>query len=493
MLNLQTIKRLTIVGGGTAGWFSALVMRHLISSPAVEIMVIEAPSIGIIGVGEGGLLNLVYYLKILGIPVEEFAKETGAAWKLGFAYEGWNTGQDDDCYYHMFYTNKTEEMKSSYAFLPCFSSMIGKRIPLHSYIKGFHVIAQQGSQEAAREMMKDDQNGIAGSYHFDSYRIAQYLQKVAVGRGVVHRQAKVVDFEMDEKRHVKTIKTENELVATDFLIDASGFARLAIGKKLQSKWNSFRDHLLLDSAIPFHMPHPKKEPYLVTRAIAMNAGWMWQIPLIERVGAGYVFSSKHIDVDTAVKEIEQKIGHTINPMRTISFEPGHFDEVWQGNVLAIGLASGFVEPLEATSIGQMLDQVFNFARVLMASSALVSQRAIDEFNVGNTHYWMGIRDFLRLHYDCPRRDTGFWRDVAQLPFPRSYEQIKECFAHRTPRTLDIQGYASHGWPQMFGALSWMMVGDGLGLIAPEGAARELLSMSPADQESLTKYWRNRKL
>jgi tryptophan halogenase len=487
MLNLRDAKRITVIGGGTAGWFSALTLRKICDA-RVEVRVIESPTIGIIGVGEGGLVNLITSLNDLGIPIDEFVKETGAAYKLGFAYEGWRDASAADKYFHMFADVRAPAFAwADYGIHPYLSMLVHQQIPLEHAMAGFSVIAAQGSQAQAAQMLADPANGISLSYHFDSHRVAKYLEKMAVARGVVHQQALVEDLIVDERNHVCAIQTNEGLVETDFLIDASGMARLAIGKKFKSEWRSFKDYLLLDRAIPFHMPHPKEQPYLVTRAIAMSAGWMWQIPLIERVGAGYVFSSKHMTEAQAIVEIEKVVGHPIAPQKTISFEPGHFKEVWQGNVMTLGLASGFVEPLEATSIGQMLEQLRQFRLVLADTNGVVSQKNIDNFNQANCAFWDGIRDFLRMHYDCPRRDTRFWRDVAQLPLPESYAQIKHVLAERTPRESDLKTYALHGWQQMFGTISWMMVGAPLGVVSSSNAGQELFGLPQSAQVQLMTY------
>ena len=294
------------------------------------------------------------------------------------------------------------------------------------------MIAAQGSQDDARRMLAAPSCGICASYHLDNRRITDYPKRVALQRGVKLRQTEVTDVLVDASGHATAIQTADGQIPTDFLIDASGLSRLVVGKKLNTGWASFSDYLLLDRAIPFHMPHPKANPYLVTRAIAMSAGWMWRIPLIERVGAGYVFSSAHIDEDAALRELSQRVGFDVAPERTLRFQPGHFRTVWRGNVMALGLASGFVEPLEATSIGQTLEQLRNFRIVVLESGGLVADTIVDAFNESNARYWAGIRDFLRMHYDCPRRDTPFWRDAAGAPLPPSYRALKACMQQRLP-------------------------------------------------------------
>ncbi len=477
MLDLATPKRVAIIGGGTAGWFAALTLRRIFS-PAVEVTLIEAPDIGIIGVGEGGLLNLVDALSRNKIPVDEFVRETGAAYKLGFVYEGWRGGGRDDCYYHLFGGPGIPELEwRQSGFFPLLSARIAAGEDLHSCVPGFEAIARNVSQDEMRALLAAGKSGLIASYHFDSYRVASYLKKVALSRGVVHRSARIDQLVLDRTGYTRSLQFDGQQLDVDFLIDASGLARIGIGNTYGRRWESFSDYLLLDRAISFHLPNPHGNPELLTRSVSMKAGWLWQIPLTERVGAGYAFSSKHTDEGGAIAEIEAYLGHPIAPMRTLRFEAGHYGTVWIKNVVALGLASGFVEPLEATSIGQMLEQLRNIERVLVDGNGIVSRQTIEDFNRSNAQCWAGIRDFLRMHYDCPRNDTPFWRDVAKAPLPESYAALKQCFQRRTPRFVDIEGYIGAGWQGIFHTVNWMFVAAPLGIV-PAAAARAELRRLP---------------
>lgn len=496
MLNIRSARRHVVVGGGTAGWFAALTLRRLFD-PSIEVRLIESPDIGIVGVGEGGLINLIEALNRNGIPVSDFMRETGAAFKMGFCYEGWRGGGEQDRFYHLFADPKAEELGwSEFGGYPLMAALIHHNHALDGGVLGYNVgyeaVVNNLSQMEMAQLLVSGRSGLSMSLHFDSHRVADFLRKVAVSRGVVHQQGKVDSLVRDERGLVQSLRVTNtdgsaEALDLGLMIDASGFARLGIGKTEGSRWRSFKDYLLMDSAIPFHMPHPQANPSLVTRAIAMEAGWMWQIPLRERVGAGYVFSSAHMDPERAVREIEAKVGHAIEPMRTLRFEPGHFEQVWMGNVLAIGLASGFVEPLEATSIGQMLEQLKNFERVLVQSQGVVLDSVIDGFNAANTQSWSEIRDFLRMHYDCPRRDNPFWRDVADSNMPVSYQDLKASFAVRTPRLIDIQGNSLHGWGAIFHVMNWMFVAHPLGLLSREAAQADVLALPEDKRQRVDAY------
>lgn len=486
MLDLRLIKTTTVIGGGTAGWFAALSLRKMFPAH-VEVKLIESPAIGIVGVGEGGLINLISTLNRLNIPVGEFMRETGAALKWGFCYEGWRTGQADDQFYHLFVNPQLAPFNLDVQqFLPLVAGLIAAEKPLYQAIKNFDAIQNKFSQQQALACL-EDQPGISSSLHFDSQRVTAYLSALAVKRGVIHVQAKVEDISFDQQRRATQIITDQGNIATDFIMDASGFGRVVLAKHLDATWDSFKEYLILDRAIPFHLLHQDKNPELVTRATAMQAGWMWQIPLVERIGAGYVFSSEFCTEQQAIDEIEQYFGFEIEAQRTLKFEPGYFKRVWQGNVMAIGLASGFVEPLEATSIGQMLEQLRMFEQLIHAGGAVVSAQSIADFNQANAASWQGVRDFLRMHYDCPRRDTPFWQQVAKTPYPESYQAIKQVFRSRTPRMLDIQGYAQHQWHGMFHVVNWIFVAQALGLLNPAECLAEINLLPTELQQQVLDY------
>lgn len=489
MIDLRQAKRIAVIGGGTAGWFAALSLRRIFS-PAVEILVLEDPNKGIIGVGEGGLLNFVQALHRNQIDVDEFVRETGAAFKLGFVYEGWRSGGRQDLYYHLFpmvgeQVNELEFV--AFGIMPLLAARVSAGADLHSFFPGFSLIADNASQLEARAVLATKRSGIGPSYHFDSYKVANYLKTIAQKRGIRSHQAKVDKLLLTPEGLTYALQADGEEIPVDFVVDASGLRRIGIGETYKEKWRSFSDYLILDRALPFHMPHPGRNPALVTRAIAMDAGWMWQIPLQERVGAGYVFSSKHISEENARREAERYVGHSIEPQPIIQFEPGNFERVWRNNVVAVGLASGFVEPLEATSIGQMLEELRNIEKILIDGRGVIGFNTIDSFNRSNHASWNGICDFLRMHYDGGRQDTRFWRDVLKLPRSDRYQELRACFDHRLPRMMDIENYVGNGWAPIFHMVNWLLVGAPLDVVTRRAGASELLGLPANMREQMAPY------
>lgn len=489
MLDLATPKRVAVIGGGIAGWFAALSMRRIFGRN-VEVTCIELPEISITGAGEGGLLNLIDALIRNDIPIDEFARESGGAYKLGSIYEGWRGGGRDDHYYHLYGGPGIPELEwQQSGFFPFLSARIAAGEALHSCVPGFEAIARQASQEEVRRLLSGRESGLLMSYNFDCYRAARYLSDIAVSRGVIRRLAEVDALVLDGEGHTRALRLNGETIDIDFLIDASGLARIGIGKTYGTGWESFSRYLLLDRAIPFNLRHPQVNPELLTRATSMKAGWMWQLPLKDRICAGYAFSSRHIDDVDAVAEVEACLGHKVAAMRTLGFEAGHYEAAWIKNVVAIGAASGFVEPLEATMIAQMLEQLRNIERVLVDGNGIVSRQTVEDFNRSNARCWAGIRDFLRMHYDCPRRDTPFWREVAKAPLPESYAELKQCFLRRTPRIVDIEAYVGAGWKGIFHMVSWMFVAAPLGVVPPAAARAELRRLPSEVRPDIEAYLR----
>lgn len=490
MLNLRGMNRVVIVGGGTAGWFSALQLRSIFSN-SVEIMVVSSPEVPIVGVGEGGILNLLSTLHHLKIDLKNFISETDSILKLGFRYEGWRTGNSDDYYYHLFSAKTEEFMWVEDGFHPYLSGLFNHGIDINRYLTSYQFCEDRKPSDEVLALLARRNNNFGASLHFDTFRVGQYLKKIALARGVIHVEGKVQDVILHpETGDVTAIQLADRDILCDFVIDASGFSRLLIGQKYKSQWCSFSDMLPMNRALPFHLMHEDKIE-LVTRATAMSSGWIWQIPLQHRIGAGYVYSDQFITDQQAQQEVEQWLGRKISPFQPISFEAGYYKQVWKNNVVAIGLAGGFVEPLEATSIGQMLEQLSLLSSLIKGCHGVIPQQSLNYYNQQNEQGWLGIRDFIRMHYDTGRSDTPFWKYMQTVSISENYRELKECWQHRTPRYMDFTQYQMNNF-QMFGISSWFAIGAGIGLIKPESTAAELYSLSPEKKQKLAKYLQDTK-
>ncbi|USA55593.1 tryptophan 7-halogenase [Acinetobacter sp. C32I] len=485
MLNLRGLNRIVVVGGGTAGWFAALQLRQVFSS-SVEVVVVSAPEIPIVGVGEGGVLNLLTVLHNLNVDLKDFIDKTGSTLKLGFRYERWRTGKADDYYYHLFSLPTPDFAWNEFGFNPYLSGLFNHGIDISRYMASYQFSEDRKPFQEVLQILLEGKNNFGASLHFDTFRVGQYLKKIALSRGIIHVEKKIEDFELNPiTGYVSAIQCVDEKLSCDFVIDASGFSKLLIGKKYQSHWCSFADTLPMNKALPFHLPHTNKIE-LVTRATAMSSGWVWQIPLQERIGAGYVYHDQFISDQQAQQEVEQWLGHPIHPVKPIAFEAGYFQQVWIKNVVGIGLASGFIEPLEATSIGQMLSQLQLLISFIQENHGVISQQNIDFYNQQNAQYWQGICDFIRMHYDTGRSDTPFWQYMLTVPQSKSYQELKKCWAYRTPRDIDFVEY-NMGGMSMFSTANWFAVGAGVGVIKPEATSAELYALSSEKKQKLAKY------
>ncbi|MDR2852640.1 MAG: tryptophan 7-halogenase [Burkholderiaceae bacterium] len=475
------MRNFVVIGGGTAGWFAALELRRLFGQPA-SITVIESPRTRVMSIGEGGILIVPQALKRYGISEDDFMKATGAAYKLGFQYIGWNTGREDDVYYHLFHRVPEADIVNG---IPVNWAMLAANgVGVHYAIDSLPLILRNAAQEEIRAARaKAGADHFPASFHFDVQRVAAYLKQVAMARGVRLLEANVNHLERDgESGFVRGIRIDGQEAAlpVDFLIDASGFSRIALGKTYNEPMRSYTKYLRHDRALTFYIPPTSKNPHLVTRALAMDAGWMFQIPVHdaqgqERISCGYIHSSAHLSADAAHAEIEKRLGCKIDPLPMMHFDAKHFERVWVGNVMAVGLASGFIEPLESASIGQMLGQMMTFGELVGRSAYIVPELAINTFNQRNQIDWHGIADYLCLRYDVKRRDTPFWRDVATQVFPATYVSLKNCWQYRLPRPIDMATHAIGNLPH-FPSTSWMAAGQGTGVVPMQAAAADLASL-----------------
>lgn len=485
MLNVRDSQRFAVIGGGTAGWIMALELQRILGPEAI-VTVISAPEIPVVGVGEGGILNFMQALDRLKISLPEFMQATGAVHKLGFAYEKWRTNTADDIFYHMFPSLPPDLYPEVNGYFPALSVMHNHGLGISYISDGIAAAEANISQEdLTRYFLSGHKTNFNSSFHFDAYRVGAFLRQIALHRGVIHAEDTVMDVSLDSQTGMVTqlLLSKGSSQSVDFVIDATGFARTLIQKKLGIPWHSLSDILIMDRAIPFHLSHPRENPDLVTRATALSSGWVWQIPLQKRVGAGYVFSSQYLSDDKAVAELESWQGRPIDPIRTIQFEAGYFEKVWQGNVMAIGLASGFVEPLEATSIGQTIHQIELFCNVLVENGFVVPPKTIDFFNLQHRQAWNGIGDFVRMHYDTSRNDSAFWKDIKRGKLSEKYLELKSLWKLRTPRKWDFVDYEMDASSQ-FGVYSWLTVGQGVGIIPPEATVPELLALTPEQRHML---------
>jgi tryptophan halogenase len=308
-------KRLSIciVGGGTAGWLTALYVNRLL--PNAEIKVVESSEIGIIGAGEGSTISLITFLQDLDISLGDIIKYTDATVKLGIKFANWNG--DSTYYYHPFgpYLGKHSFNLSNFNIGLERTKSTTTNDDSRLYLGLASVSNENLTHKILNNILSEknkvsilDTNSVASLHalHFDSFKLGSYLKQIGLKRGILLIEDEVVDVNSDTVGNITTLLTKTTELNADFFFDCSGFARLLIGKKYNTSWIDYSKHLLVDTAIPFHQPEKTEiEPY--TTATAMNAGWLWEIPIQSRIGSGYIYSSKHITDEDALTELSKHL------------------------------------------------------------------------------------------------------------------------------------------------------------------------------------------
>jgi tryptophan halogenase len=460
------MKNITILGGGSAGWLTALYVRQLF--PNTKIILIESSEVGILGAGEGSVPMLPSFLKSLKIDENDFIKKTKATFKLGISFENWNG--DNKKYFHPFSSNVEildyNKITKDLAIAGNLSNNIRSYFLINSITNNKNIdeviptskLAYQNKSPFFKTTNNPNiQNSVSYSYHFDARLTADYLKNIGIERGVSVIDGKLSEV-IDNNGDITEIILEGGLrIPCDFIFDCSGFARLLIGKHYQTKWVPYNEQLTVNSAIPFFLPQSEDHVKPYTRAIAMKYGWMWQIPLQHRWGCGYIFNDEYINSEEAKKEVEELLGHEIETNKTFKFNAGRFEKSWVNNCISIGLSSGFTEPLEATSLMVTMSMLSHLnPHTLINRLPNLIKEYNDHFNSNNDE----IVSFLHYHYLTDRDDTEFWRDYkSKTKIPRLLNELMSKWENRVPNNQDDKIFAPS---TAFSLESWIIVGNGIG-------------------------------
>jgi len=401
------MKNICIVGAGTAGLISALIFKQSLN---VNITVIKSNKIGIIGVGEGSENKFTQFLKFCNISKEEIIKETGATLKYGILFEGW-TNKD---YLHEVSPKIFNVKKEQY--LAAFGYAITNNLSVDKYTQ----LSQLKNNKVVNKYISDQ-------FHFNTFKLNDYLIKKCKERNIKIIDDEITNIQIKNKKIISL----NKKYKFDFYIDATGFKKLLI-KKLGGKWDSYSKYLPMNEAIAFPTKGTKEYP-AYTLAKAMNAGWMWRIPVQDRWGNGYVFDNRYINAEQAKQEVEKYLGYKIEIGKNIKFNAGAIDKPWIGNCVAIGLSANFIEPLEASSIGSCIQQSF----LLINYLPNYNSTAIKQYNKSCTALFENIRDFVLIHYLCNKKDSRFWKNL-KIKIPKSLKTNLQKWKQRLPIEEDFK-------------------------------------------------------
>ena len=403
-------EKILIVGGGTAGWMTALHMQHAWGDRGVDICLIESPTIGTVGVGEGTTPLLRHFFMRLGIPESEWMPPCNATYKCGISFPDWTTVKGYETYFHPFFSNRDKEHAQVFRD-NCARRRNGYDIPVHPdhYFLTSALARQRRSPIPRGEQATE---GIYG-YHFDAALMGEFLKGKATQRGVTLIQDTITEVKINEQGDVSHVETRNHgAVGADLFVDCSGFKGLLIRQAMGEKANSTKAYMFNDSAVAIPTPR-KKEGGIMSETVskAMRYGWVWHIPLSSRMGNGYVYSSDYASEDEVETEFREYLGEGAEGVEALHlhWSPGRLDSHWKNNCVAIGLSQGFLEPLEALMINVIQTSIERFTDHFERGGFTNQYRS--EFNRQVNGYIDGILDYLQLHYKLNTRDdTAYWRD-----------------------------------------------------------------------------------
>ncbi len=436
----QPIKKLVIAGGGSAGWCAAAALSKFLG-PLVEITLIESDEIGIVGVGEATIPTVLSFHQFLGLDEREFVRATNATFKLGIAFENW--ARQGDRYVHSF-----GEIGESTWVAPFHNVWLQARKDGLADELGAFCLELQASE--AGKFAAGDRTRLNYAYHFDASLYGQFLRKYAEARGVKRVEGKITQVDQDpESGFITRLKLDNgATVDGDLFIDCTGFGGLLIEKTLATGYEDWSHWLPTNRALAVPTGHAGPiVPY--TRAVAHRAGWRWQIPLQNRVGNGLVYSSAHMSDDDARQCLLDAVdAPPLAEPRLIRYQTGRRRRIWNKNCVAMGLSSGFIEPLESTSIH--LFQVAVTRLIQLFPFEGVNDAIVQHYNDLATHEIERVRDFVILHYKLNQRtDSAFWKERADVEVPDSLKARLALFKENA--------VAYQGSGDLFRIDSWVQV------------------------------------
>lgn len=449
---MNPIRKIVIVGGGTSGWMAAAMLSHHFKPEVCRVELVESTDIGTIGIGESTVPPFVGLIRRLGIDERDFMQATQATYKLGIQFVDWR--QRRERYFHPF-------------------GVIGKRIGTHDFYQCWLKARQAGDTTALQDFSPcsvmagngrfyppgEAQNtpigGAGYAMHVDATLVAKYLRRYSESRGVTRVEGTVRTAIRRENGFIEAVELEDgSRVRGDFFIDCTGARAFLIGETLASDFEDWSQFLPCDRAVAVKTSSGASIPPY-TRATAGKAGWLWHIPLQQRVGQGYVYASAFCsDQDARSTLLRSLEGKILDEPKLIPFVTGRRREIWKFNCLALGLAAGFVEPLESTAIhliARGMDFLLRYFPDRDCDRALVR-----EYNRRMAADYEEVRDFIVLHYcTTERQDTPFWRWCRDMTLPDSLRERIELFRGH--------GALREGADELFRSASWQSVFEGMGI------------------------------
>ena len=485
---VEAVRSVVIVGGGTAGWLTAgiIAARHQARMKAGSFCVtlVESPDIKIIGVGEGTWPTMRSTLERMGVSETALFRECDVAFKQGGKFAGWTSGSADDAYYHpLMFPHGFSQVNLAPHWLRG-----GEGRSFCDFVTPQGRLCDAGL--APKMITNAEYRGPANyAYHLDAGKFAPFLARHCAEKlGVRHVLADITEVKQRESGDIESVLTrQSGTITGDLWVDCSGFAALLIGKTLGVPFRSCADILFCDTALAVQVPFETPDAPLASHTIATahDAGWTWDIGLPTRRGVGYVYSSRHTTEEQARETLLRYIGvqHKDLPVRKIPIRAGHRELFWKNNCVAIGLASGFLEPLESSSI-----VLVELSAKLLAEQMPACREVMDivakRFNDVTMYRFGRIIDFLKLHYVLTQRtDSAFWRDnVDPATVPQRLQDMLTLWTYQSPWSFDELDRLE----EVFPAASYQYVLYGMGFktkVVPEEAADTALTAARLVREN----------
>lgn len=447
---MNEIRKIVIVGGGTSGWMTAAALSKVLKG-RYQISLVESDEIGTIGVGEATIPMISIFNRMLDFDENQFLRETQASFKLGIEFVNW--GRLGDRYIHGFGTIGQDNWTVDFHQYWLKQFLAGKARPLDRYSINTAACLGNKFMRPRADMPNSPLSQIAYAFHFDAALYARFLRNYSQERGVERVEGRIEQVMQREGDGAVTgVKLHGGLVVEgDFFIDCSGFRALLIEGALRTGFEDWSHWLPCNRAVavPCESVTPLT-PY--TRATARQAGWQWRIPLQHRIGNGHVFCAEHISEDEATAVLLSNLdGAPLTDPRPIRFTTGKRKRAWNKNVVSVGLASGFVEPLESTSIHLVQMSIAHLLTYFPAAG--LEQRDIDQYNRVMDQEYGWVRDFIILHYKATERtDTPFWNQCRTMEVPQTLTDRMELFRSH--------GRVFREGNELFTKVSWLQVMHG---------------------------------
>lgn len=490
--------KVVVVGGGTAGWLTAMYSKAALGKYNYDVCVVESSDIGILGAGEGTSPVFLSMLGAIGISPFDVIKQCGGTVKSGIKFVNWSFSD----FFNPFLSNEFcepdfffPEEDTFYSKYTDYSFLYGKlsgwehecflfpdRVASKNCVPiGFK---PSGPDDAFDDLRNTFESFSNWALHFDAKKLAAFLKKEALNRGISLIDSKVLDLDTDNDGYIKSINLENgNQVPCDFVFDCTGFARLIIGKFYNSEWISYKNKLSVDRAIPFFKEIDCDIPPY-TKSIAMNAGWVWEIPTQDRFGCGYVFNSDCLTDEEASSEISNYLGKQFEPEKAFSFDAGTYRNVWIKNVMSAGLAASFVEPLEATSLIHLIIQIKRFLSDPLNIKCR-NQKIIDKFNKSYLEDAEEIVDYIQLHYLGSGNTGEFWDNFKKTKNVSTFlQEIIEICYFRQPNADDFDK------KNVFKLKSYLPILHGLNMISNDALLNSISTMTPNRKEHFLNLIKN---